>query len=92
MEVDAAGMPVWPESIYASSTCGPVTFPRAPQASGKGCPDSWVAIFAQLRNAGHFADMYNDCVTGQLQSAVGMAFRNFMRYVFDGETFDVFGQ
>ena len=83
--------PIWPESIYTSVDCAPVTFPCAPQASCKGCPDSWIAIFATLRRKGHYPRMYDDFVQAKSsQSAVGMAFRNFAQYLYDGRVFDEF--
>ncbi len=83
--------PVWPESIYSNGDCAPVTFPQAPQASRKGCPESWIRIFADLRRRGHYPGMYSEFVQDKSsESAVGMAFRNFAQYLYDGRVFDEF--
>ena len=82
--------PVWPETVYLDGAHTEVTFPKAKQASQIGCPSEWRELFLNMKRQGKFPYMYDKLVVCRDPTAVGMAFRNLMKHVFDDEVFDSF--
>jgi hypothetical protein len=83
--------PIWPETVYVDGSHTEITFPAAKQAARIGCPSEWRKLFMTMKHQGKFPYLYYKLVVQHDASAVGMAFRNLMKYVFDGEVFDKFG-
>lgn len=88
---ESAAAPMWPETVYLDGTHKEVIFPEDEQAAQIGCPSEWRALFVKMKHQGKFPYMYDKLVVQKDPSAVGMAFRNLMKYVLDGEVFDDFG-
>ena len=81
--------PVWPETVYMDGK-KEVTFPRDTQSDLIGCPTSWAELFKKMMRQGKHPYMMWKLDSKLDQTAVGMAFRNYMQYIYDDVRFDSF--
>ena len=81
--------PMWPETIYIDGK-NEVVFPKARQADLIGCPASWAELFKKMMRQGKHPYLMWKLDTNGDKTAVGMAFRNFMQYIYDDVRFDSF--
>lgn len=81
---------MWPETVYMDGQTKKVVFPGDRQASLIGCPKSWETMFKKMRREGKHPYMYHKLVVLKDMTPVGMAYRNYMEYIYDVVRFDRF--